>query len=194
MLRPIYVAIVLVSIAPPSTIAQTEVADAKSKVHWPGWLGPNRDGWVNHFQTPNEWPKELKKVWQVDVGIGYATPVVADGLVYQYARQGEAEVMWCFDLATGEQKWRKEYAVPFTMGQGGEWHGKGPKSNPILADGRLFTMSISGILTAWDADTGNKIWQRDYNERFAKPKPTPYWGCNNIAHRGRRPSLRALWE
>ncbi len=146
-------------------------------VEWTGWLGPNRDGWVEHFAVPDAWPKQLKQDWQADVGLGYATPLVSNGFVYQYGRMGEEEVLTCFRLDTGKQQWQSRYEVPFTMGQGGEWHGKGPKGAPILADGRLFTLSISGILTAWNAESGKRLWQRDYNERFAKPKPTPYWGA-----------------
>ena len=61
------------------------------------------------------------------------------------------------------------------MGGGGEWHGKGPKSTPALADGRLFTLSIAGILTAWDALSGEQLWQRDYSDRFEKNHL--YWGA-----------------
>src|SRR5258706_1019977 len=38
-------------------------------------------------------------------------------------------------------------------------HGKGPKSTPAFADGRLFTMGMSGIVTAFDAATGKRLWQ-----------------------------------
>ena len=92
-----------------------------------------------------------------------------------FARAGEEETMYCFDLKTGEPKWRNGYAAPFKMGGGGEWHGKGPKSHPVLADGRLFTMGISGIFSAWDAGTGKRLWHKDYGEKYEKP--TPYWGA-----------------
>jgi outer membrane protein assembly factor BamB len=38
-------------------------------------------------------------------------------------------------------------------------HGPGPKSTPAFADGRLFTMGMSGIVTAFDAATGKQLWQ-----------------------------------
>jgi outer membrane protein assembly factor BamB len=143
---------------------------------WPGWRGPARDGRVTGFQPPAEWPEQLENVWQVEVGTGYGSPLVSDGYVYQHARQGEEEVLWCLDLATGAVKWRKSYAAPFKIGGGGEWHGKGPKSSPALADGRVFTLSISGLLSAWDADSGERLWQRDYGSRFEKSHP--YWGVS----------------
>jgi outer membrane protein assembly factor BamB len=146
-----------------------------AEVEWPGWRGPGRDGWVSNFRPPQRWPEALKQVWQVEVGTGYATPVVAGGRAYQHARQGDDEVLWCIDVETGAVKWRQGYTVPFTMGQGGERHGKGPKSSPALAAGRLFTMSITGLLSAWDADSGKLLWRRDYSSRFGKGHP--YWGA-----------------
>ncbi|MEZ6060678.1 MAG: PQQ-binding-like beta-propeller repeat protein [Planctomycetaceae bacterium] len=145
-------------------------------VVWPGWLGPERNGWVSVFEPPEEWPEMLTKVWQADVGTGYGSPLVSDGRVYQHARQVEDEVVWCFDLATGKVLWRKSYPAPFTIGGGGEFHGKGPKSSPALSDGRLFTMSITGVLTAWDADSGARLWQSNYGSRFKSSQP--YWGVS----------------
>ena len=150
-----------------------ESSDADT--HWPGWLGPNRNGWVSGFQPPARWPERLQKIWNVEVGTGYGSPLVSGGRVYQHARQGDDEVVWCLDLETGAVRWRRSYAAPFTMGKGSERHGKGPKSCPVLADGRLFTLSISGILTAWDAASGKLLWRHDDGKRFKKSHP--YWGA-----------------
>ncbi len=153
----------------------TAFAQSK-KVRWTGWLGPKRNGWVSYFKPPAKWPTKLKKEWQVKVGTGYGSPLVADGRVYQHGRQGEDEVVWCLDVKSGEVIWRKSYPTPFKIGGGGEYHGKGPKSCPVLAEGRLFTMSVSGVLTAWDAATGEKLWGRGYGSRFKKRHPR--WGAS----------------
>ena len=147
-----------------------------AEVDWPGWLGAQRNGWVSAFTAPTRWPERLKKGWQVEVGTGYGSPLVSGGRVYQHARQGDDEVLWCIDLKTGAVKWRKSYATPFKIGGGGERHGKGPKSSPVLADGRVFTMSITGTLTAWDADSGKLLWRSNYGSRFKSSQP--YWGVS----------------
>ncbi|MDV6028547.1 MAG: PQQ-binding-like beta-propeller repeat protein [Phycisphaera sp. RhM] len=144
--------------------------------YWPGWLGINRDGWVADFKPPSRWPSDLKRRWCVTVGTGYGTPLVVDDAIYQHARQGEEEVVWCLDRKTGETRWRQSHPVPFKMGGGGESHGKGPKSNAYYADGRLFTLSISGILSAWDAKTGSLLWRRDKASEFDTTHP--YWGAS----------------
>ena len=144
---------------------------------WPGLLGPQRDGWVEHFKIPVRWPKQLKKEWSVEVGAGYGTPLVEGQRVYQHARQGEEEVVWCVDLASGKQIWRKSYKNPFKIGGGGERHGKGPKSCPVMADGRLFTLSITGMIHAWDVESGSLLWRKDYRGKWEKGNQ-PNWGVS----------------
>ncbi|QDS86296.1 outer membrane biogenesis protein BamB [Rosistilla ulvae] len=147
-----------------------------SDVVWPGFLGPKRDGWVSHFQPPAAWPKSLSKVWQIEVGTGYGSPLVDNNRVYQHARQGVDEVLRCVDLATGKEIWKQTHAVPFKASSGGERHGNGPKSTPILADGRIFTMSSLGDISAWDAETGELLWRSGYGKRFSQNHPN--WGVS----------------
>ena len=73
---------------------------------WTGWLGPDRNGWAADFQPPSTWPGELTEIWSVEVGTSYGTPIVVGNLVFQHARQGEDEVVWKLDRATGEVHWR----------------------------------------------------------------------------------------
>ena len=142
---------------------------------WPGWLGPERNGWVADFEAPETWPEELEVVWRTEVGTGYGSPLVSGNRVFVHSRLDENEAVACFDLKTGELIWRQTYPAPFKMGGGGEWHGKGPKSCPLIADGRIFVMSISGSLSAWDAESGKPLWRSDYGSKF--PSSHPYWGA-----------------
>lgn len=143
---------------------------------WPGWLGPSRDGQVDHFQVPDPWPTQLKERWRVEVGSGYSTPLVVGNRVYHHANQGDEDLVWCLDLETGKPVWRKAYEVYFVPGQGGTQHGKGPKSSPAFANDRLFTMSITGVLSAWKGDSGELLWRQDFKKRF--PDNHPYWGVS----------------
>src|SRR6185295_3913624 len=38
-------------------------------------------------------------------------------------------------------------------------HGEGPKATPLFHNGKLFTLGISGIVSAFDAATGRRLWQ-----------------------------------
>lgn len=157
-----------------TTIAFSDRAESADA--WTGWLGPDRNGWVAGFQPPSAWPESLTKVWTVDVGTGYGSPVVIDGRIFQHARQGADEIVWCLDRSNGAVVWRKSFPVPFKVAGGGEYHGDCPKSSPVYADGRLFTMSINGTLTAWDAASGERLWQRNYDAEYGKSHPN--WGAS----------------
>src|SRR5205807_2198479 len=51
-------------------------------------------------------------------------------------------------------------AAQFTMNPAAARHEKGPKSTPTFANGRLYTLGMSGIVTAFDATTGKQLWQK----------------------------------
>ena len=126
---------------------------------WPQWRGPDRDGSVTVFDVPASWPAGLTRQWTVDVGYSYGTPILVGDRVYVFARQGDDEVMLALDAASGETLWRSSYDATFEMMPATARHGPGPKSTPTYADGRLFTLGISGIVTAFDAETGRQLWQ-----------------------------------
>lgn len=141
---------------------------------WTGWLGPDRSARAQGFETPETWPEKLTQRWRVEVGEGYATPLVVGDRIFQHARQGDDEVLWCLDRETGDSIWRKSMPVEFVAGRNGEGHGLGPKSTPTYAKGRVLTLSITGVLTAWSAEDGKLLWRRDFRENFKVSHP--YWG------------------
>src|SRR5687768_16726763 len=69
---------------------------------WLQWRGPNRDGAIASFTAPQQWPERLVQRWKVEVGLGYATPLVAGNRVYMFSRQGENETMSALDAGTGK--------------------------------------------------------------------------------------------
>ncbi len=124
------------------------------------WRGPNRDGVIAGFTEPAAWPERLNQRWKIEVGLGYATPLVVGNRVYVFSRQGDDEVMSAIDADSGKVLWRTAYPAPFTMNSAAAPHGQGPKSTPVLADGRLFAIGMTGIVTAFDAASGKQAWQK----------------------------------
>ena len=136
------------------TAAQPTPAD------WPQWRGPNRDGAAS-FAEPKAWPEQLTRRWKVDVGLGYAAPIIVGNRVYTFSRQEPNEVMRALDAETGKIVWEASYPAPFTPNQSAtRTHGAGPKSTPAFANGKLYTLGMSGIVTAFDAATGKQLWQQ----------------------------------
>jgi outer membrane protein assembly factor BamB len=127
---------------------------------WPEWRGPHRDGALT--VEPKAWPEKLKLKWKVDVGLGHASPVMAGGSIYIFARQDEMETVLAIDPATGATRWKQQYPAPYKMAPPAVPHGPGPKSTPLYSNGRLYTFGISGILSAWDAETGKLRWRKEF--------------------------------
>ena len=127
---------------------------------WSQWRGPDRDGAVPSFQLPEgKWPERLIRRWTVEVGQGYAAPLLIGDRIYSFTRQDDDEVMQALNASSGETIWRSAYPALFEMNPGTRYHGPGPKSTPVFADDRLFTLGMTGIVTAFDAVTGKQLWQ-----------------------------------
>ena len=124
------------------------------------WRGAGRDGVVTGFTAPAAWPEMLTQRWKIDVGTGYATPLVVGNRIYMFSRQGDDEVMSAIDSASGKVLWRTAYAAPFEMNSAAKAHGPGPKSTPVFSNGRLFSIGMTGAVTAYDAASGKQLWQK----------------------------------
>src|SRR5213593_3401330 len=140
--------------------AAPHIAAQNRSPDWPQWRGPNRDGVIASFTEPKPWPDKLTRKWKVEVGLGYATPLVIGTRVYMFARQGDEEVLEALDADTRKVIWRASYAAPFTMNPAAARHEKGPKSTPTFANGKLYTLGMSGIVTAFNAADGKQLWQK----------------------------------
>jgi outer membrane protein assembly factor BamB len=172
----------------PSPVAAGATLEASSKTaaaapapnaavgEWPQWRGPNRDGKVSGVAAPKTWPKELKEEWKATVGVGHASPVVSDGKIFVFARQGEEETLMALDPATGKQLWKSGHAVAYEMNPAARGHGKGPKSTPVVSGGKVFTLGIAGALSAHDAKTGKVIWRKDFSKQY--PVTSPLYGTS----------------
>jgi len=150
---------------------------------WPQWRGPNRDGAVA-FSPPKAWPDNLKPLWKVTVGAGHASPVVAGGKIFLLSRQGEQEVVSCFELNTGKQLWRDSYPVAYTMHPAATGHGKGPKSTPVVQNGKLYTLGITEVLSCYDTATGKLNWRKDFSKQFKLTSPDFGTAMSPVVDRG----------
>jgi outer membrane protein assembly factor BamB len=154
---------------------------------WPQWLGPQRDGVWRETGILDKFPKGGPKVrWRVELGGGYAGPAVADGKVYvtdrilakgaknpddlfsRNAVDGEERVR-CLDEKTGERLWEHTYSCKYEIS-----YPCGPRTTPLVAGGKVYTLGAMGDLVCLNARTGEKVWEKnlpkEYNTRV------PLWG------------------
>jgi outer membrane protein assembly factor BamB len=149
--------------------AAASVVMAQTQAPWPQWRGPARDGVASAFTVPTTWPAQLTRKWEATVGVGHASPVIAGNRVVVHTRQGTREIVAAYDLESGKQLWQQGIEAPYTVNPTAAGHGPGPKSTPAIADGRVFTLGISGIFSAHDLATGKLLWRKN-----APPTPPEY--------------------
>lgn len=137
---------------------------------WPQWRGPLRTGEVTGAQVPSTWPTEWQPRWRAEVGEGYASPVISGGRVFIHSRRDPWEVVMALDAASGKPLWERTYTAAFTKNQYASNMAKGPNATPLVSGGRLFTLGVTGILTAWDAASGKHLWQKDYSQSVDSSK------------------------
>jgi outer membrane protein assembly factor BamB len=127
---------------------------------WPQWRGANRDAKASGFSAPKTWPKELTRKWKVPVGLGDATPALVGNKLYVFARQDDDEVIRCLDAANGKELWQEKYAAQEVSGPASSQH-SGPRSSPTVADGKIVTLGVGGVLSCVDAAKGKLLWRKD---------------------------------
>jgi len=137
---------------------------------WNQWRGPARDG-RSGVALPETLPDRLEQDWETTVGLGHASPVVDDGVAFAFGRVDGREVIRALEIDSGSTLWASDYPAPYDMNPAARGHGPGPKSTPAVVDQRVFTLGIGGVLSAWDASDGTRLWQRDFGDRFARTSP-----------------------
>jgi outer membrane protein assembly factor BamB len=129
---------------------------------WPQWLGPTRDAASSEVVTP--WKETPKVLWRQPVGEGHSSPVVANGRVFLHAKvqDKDEETVIAFDAGTGEKRWQMSYPrVSFSS-----IFGNGPRATPTVADGKVYAVGVTGVLSCFNAESGEKVWQIDTLKKF----------------------------
>jgi outer membrane protein assembly factor BamB len=147
---------------------------------WPQWRGPNRDAKATGFTAPKEWPKELAQKWKVTVGLGDASPAVVGNKLYVFVREGADEVIRCLDATSGKELWSEKHDATQVSGPSASVHG-GPRSSPAVADGKVVTLGVGGVVSCVDAATGKLLWRKD---DFSGAWPRVYTACSPIVTDG----------
>ena len=146
---------------------------------WPQWRGPNRDAKAAGFDAPKDWPKELSQKWKVTVGEGVATPSLAGDKLYVFSRQDGQEILRCLDAASGKEIWQDKYESQGASGPASRF--SGPRCSPTVADGKVVTLGVRGVLSCLDAESGKQLWRKD---DFAGAQPKFFTSSSPLVSNG----------
>jgi len=142
----------------------TSLAATSSAQDWPQWRGSSRDGSVAAAVVPATWPAAVTPAWRVEVGEGYSSPIVAGNRVFVHSRRDPEELVTAVDFQTGKVLWQQKYPAPFAKNQYAVRMAKGPNSTPLVSADVVYTLGVTGILSAWKAADGALLWRKDYSD------------------------------
>src|SRR5258708_6947766 len=176
---------------PPLPVLLLILPAAARADDWPQWLGPQRDGVWRETGIVEKFPASGPKVkWRTPIGGGYAGPAVAGGKVYVTDRilapgaknpespfnkkvtiAGSERVL-CLDVADGSVLWEYKYDCPYA----GLSYASGPRTTPLIAGGKVYTLGAMGNLLCLDAVKGKLIWSKDLLKEYTHELLGGQWG------------------
>lgn len=141
------------------------------KPEWGEFRGGSAD---NVFRGPyfaRNWssnpPKEL---WRIPVGPAWSSFLVAGPVLFSQEQRGDKEAILCYDAATGKVQWISQVSGRFEDDLGGP----GPRSTPVLSQGKLFAQGANGTLVRIDPLSGKIVWEKDL--KVIADRAPPMWG------------------
>ena len=153
--------------APTTSVAET-------RVDWPGFRGPRRDGVVRGVKIKTDWSASPPvQMWKRPVGPGWSSFAVNGDLMYTQEQRGDSEVVACYRASTGDPVWTHSDKARFFESNAGA----GPRGTPTLSNGRVYSFGATGILNVLDARNGSLVWTR--NVASETNTKIPFWGFSS---------------
>ena len=156
--------VILITSSSSSTEAQTERGE------WPQWGGPMRNFHAESARIARAWPEGgPRQRWRRPLGEGYSSILVDGGTLVTMYRRGDSEVIVALDAATGRTRWEHAYDAPLTRdGYFDVWlnsAGPGPYSTPLIADGIVFAVGVTGQVSCDRPEDGSACAGRTISSR-----------------------------
>jgi len=119
------------------------------------WRGPDRDGQYPDKGLLKQWTEsgpELLWVYE-DLGIGFSSPVVANGKVYVTGMEGDMGYVY---ILSNKGVFEKKY--PYGKEDTGNY--PGARSTPTIIGNLMYMAGSQGDLVCMDLNTGQKKWSK----------------------------------
>src|SRR4030095_3353848 len=137
---------------------------------WLHYRGPTQNGVVAE-SLPAPLPKNIKRLWKVNVGTGLSSVTVQGDHAFTAGnRDKRNDILVCLDTKTGREIWRYQYPQALEA----KYFEGGPRSTPTLDGGNVYWVAQYGDLFCLDAATGKVKWYKHYQKDYGGRRPD--WG------------------
>jgi outer membrane protein assembly factor BamB len=155
---------------PRETTVQVAMPTATA-TDFPEYRNRNRDGVITGLTIKPGWALDPpKKLWQLSVGGGYGGISVVGPSAITLEQIGRDESVVCYDADTGKERWIHTYPALFRETMGGD----GPRTNPTIVDGDVYSLGATGHLTRLDGTNGKPKWAVN----ILGDRNNLYWGMS----------------
>ena len=150
---------------------------------WPRLLGPAHNATSPETKLLHDLPKSgLRIVWEREKGNGFGGPAISGNRLVIFNRVEGNEVVECLDPLSGREVWKFSYPAPYRPRYGGS---EGPRTSPVIDQGRVFVFGIGGMLHCCDLASGAVVWKRDLAGEFAMGPAFFGYGATPLVRDGR---------
>jgi len=134
---------------------------------WPRFRGPGQDGII----APDGLFSDgygLDVSWKKEIGSGYSSFSVADGIAVVMFSDGSRDVAIGLSVASGRELWRYDIAETY---KGHDGSHDGTIATPAIDDGVVYGLAAFGHLFALSLKTGAPVWRKHLVDDFAGKAP-----------------------
>jgi outer membrane protein assembly factor BamB len=148
------------------------IQSCSQAANWNQYLGPDRNAMIAGPEIARSWSdKQPKELWSHPLGEGYGGAAVFGEEVFILDREkGKSDIMRCFDLLTGEEKWTYSYEAE------GEIPFPGSRTVPTVDKKYVWSVGPHGDIYCFDKESHQPVWNHNLLEDFNRELST--WGVS----------------
>ncbi len=155
-----------------ASLSFSAIAQVDERFEWPCFHGPDRTNKSTETGLLKAWPEDgpVNVLTITGLGEGYSSVSIAGGKLFTAGTADNQTFVYAYDL-DGQLLWKQPNGEAWESARAHARAYTGARSTPTFDEGNLYHVGETGLLTAFDAETGDVRWSLDMREEFEAPMP-----------------------